>query len=306
MIEERQFKNLSVIVIFIALVILSFIVIMPLLIPVIMALVLSYIFYPLYKFTLRIVREKNISAFIIIILILFVLFIPLWFLLPVLLKQTLNAYTYMQKLDISEFIKQLFPQFSDSEVLKEIADSIDSFISNLSSSIISYLSNTILDIPNILLKTVVLLFVFFFALRDGEELIAYVKSWSPFPETVEKKLSKQFKDITNSIVYGHIIVGALQGALTGIGLFIFGIPHAVLFTLLAIITAILPILGAWLVWIPVVVYLFITGKTTSAVIFLLYCVIVVSWVDNILRPYIVSRKTKISSAVIIVGMMGGL
>ncbi len=143
-------------------------------------------------------------------------------------------------------------------------------------------------------------------MRDGVKMKEYLKSISPFSHELEQNISKQFKDITNSVIYGHIAVGVLQGLLTGIGLFIFQVPQALLLTFLAIILSIFPIIGAWLIWIPASVYLLVSGHTGAAIGLFLYGAILVSWIDNVLRPYIVSRKAKLNSGLVIIGMLGGL
>ncbi len=306
MIEENKFKNLSILAFSLFLIVLAVIILKPIIIPVILGLLLAYIFYPIYNFVLKIVREKNTSALIIIILILFAFFIPAWFLLPILVKQIFSTYFFLSKIDIGEFISENLPQFAQTDIAKEFVASTSNALSNLSNKVLGFVSKAFLDLPVLLLKGVVFFFVFFFGMRDGKALKEYILSLSPFPPKVENKLTKKFKDMTNSIIFGFIIVGILQGVLTGIGLFIFQVPRALLLTVVAIFTAIIPVLGAWVIWIPAVIYLFLAGKSVSAIILLIYCATIVSWVDNILRPYIVSRKTKVPTGIVVVGMIGGL
>lgn len=299
---DKKSKKIVVIISIVLLLLFSVLIIWPIALSVISGLILAYIFYPVYKFVLKIVREKNISALIIVLLAIFIIFIPLWFLFPVVSKQVFDAYIYTQNIDFSALFKIILPE----TMSKDTTTAITNFISNIVTSLFSKFSETLLNIPNLLLQAAVILFVFFFAMRDAEKLEEYVKSISPFSYEIERDISKQFKDITSSVIYGHIVLGAIQGILTGVGLYIFGIPNALLFTIIAILAAIIPILGAWLVWIPAAIYLLIQGNTTAGIGLILYGAILVSWIDNIILPYIVSRKTNISSAVVLAGMIGGL
>lgn len=285
-----------------ALVIFSIITIRPIILSIFAGLILAYIFYPTYKRILKVVREKNISATIIVLLLLFILFIPMWFLFPIIARQIFDAYVYSQNMDITG----TFQNFLASQVSKDALVVISNFFSHSTNLIFTKLSNILLDLPNILLQLVVVLFVFFFGMRDGEKLKEYIKGVSPFSKQLEENLSTNFKSITNSVIYGHIVVGIIQGILTGIGLLIAGVPNMLMLTVIAIFASVLPILGSWLVWIPAVIYLFVSGHTGSAIFLLLYCAIIVSWIDNILRPYIISRRTNLSSGVVFVGMIGGL
>jgi len=100
-------------------------------------------------------------------------------------------------------------------------------------------------------------------------------------------------------------LGVIQGLVIAIGLFIFGVPNALLLSLLAVVAGILPIVGPMLVWIPVVAYLFLQANTLAAVGILIFGIIG-SNIDNILRPFLVSKMAKIHSGVVLVGMIGGL
>lgn len=306
MIDENSFKKISFFILLAILTILSFIMLWSILTSVITGLLLAYVFYPAYKKTLSIFKEKNISAFIIILLVFVIIFLPLWFLMPFVFNQLFDIYLYMQKINLQDIVKMLSPYVSELNLSKDFTASLNSFIINFAGKLFSSSTAFIINIPSLLLKTVVVLFIFFFGMRDGEILIKYLIELSPFSKHAEKEFVEKFRGITDSVIYGFVVIGILQGILTGLGLFIFGIPHSILLTVIAIIAAMIPVLGAWLVWIPAVVYLFISGKTVFAVILLVYCAVIVSWIDNILRPHIVAKRVQISSAVIFVGMIGGL
>ncbi|MBU4086496.1 MAG: AI-2E family transporter, partial [Nanoarchaeota archaeon] len=258
--------------------------------------------YPVYKMILRVVREKNISAIILVLLLLFLIFLPIWFLFPLVVRQLLSSYSYLQQADILTPLRAIFPQASSAD-MSAIANT---FISNSLNAVFSQFSSFLLDLPIILLQLTVILFVFFFALRDAEKLKQYIKGLSPFSAELEKSLSSQFKEITNSVVYGHVIVGVIQGILTGAGLLIFGVPNALLLTVLAILASVMPVIGAWLIWLPAGVYLLTSGHTGAGIGLVLYGAVFISWIDNVIRPYIVSRRTNVSSGIVLIGMIGGL
>ncbi len=306
MIEERTFKKLSILVALSILLALSIYILLPILTSIVTGLLLAYIFYPLYRKIFFVVKEKNISSLIVIILAIFIIVLPFWFLLPLMVRQIFDLYLFLQKFDFTSFINNIFPSFSSMNLSRELSSSVNNFISNIINSILTGASGFLISLPNLALKAVVVFFVMFFAMRDAELFKSYVASLSPFSKSTHKNISKKFKDVTFSVIYGFIVVGILQGLLTGLGLLIFGVPGVLLLTVLAILFAIIPILGAWVVWVPVVIYLIMNNHIISGVGLGLYCFIIVSQIDNILRPYIIARKVKISSAIILVGMIGGL
>jgi len=304
MIDNKSFKNLSILVLIGILLVFSILLIRPIALSVLAGLILAYVFFPVYKFLLRIFRFKTLTAFIIVAVIIFTLLASLWYLFPLLAKQIIEMYLYIQKFDVYKVLESIFPAFKGYS--QNVASSFSGLLSGIASKLLSSMSSTLMNLPNILLQTAVVFFIFFFGLRDGEEFVEYIRSLSPFSESLEQDITKKFKDITNAVIYGHLAIGALQGVLTGIGLYIFGVPQPLLFTIIAMLLAIIPFMGAWLVWIPASAYLFISGNTASAIAFVIYGSVVISWIDNILRPYIVARKTNMSSAIIFIGMIGGM
>ena len=306
-IDEQTFKKILTGVMIVVLVILTFLILKPILLSSIFGLILAFISYPLYKKLLSTLKNKTLSSLIICIVLILVIFLPLFLLTPMLVKQIFEIYTQLQKTDFITPLKEIFPNLlSSPEISRDLIVSINSFVSSLTSSFLNNFTEILLNSPIIFLHFVLILFVFFFGLRDGEKFIKYVQSISPLSKESEQKIFKQFKDITQSVIFGQIVVGLVQGILTGIGLFIFGVPNALTLTLLATFVGILPIIGPWLVWVPADIYLFLSGKTGSGVGLLIYGLIVVSLADNLIKPMIVSKRTKINSAIILVSMVGGL
>ncbi len=160
--------------------------------------------------------------------------------------------------------------------------------------------------PHLLLQGAVILFAFFFTLRDWQDFKEYIKSLSPFTPAGEEKIFRKFDEITKSVIYGQILVGIAQGIMTGIGLFIFKAPSPLLLMVLAIFLGIIPMIGTWPVWIGVTIYMIVMGQTTQGLLFLAYCLIFVAWIDNILRAWIVSKSSKLNSGIVLIGMLGGL
>ena len=284
---------------------LSFFLLKPILLSIILGVILAFIFSPVYNWFFKITKAKNISAAIVSIIFLLLLIIPLWFLTPMLIDQSIKIYIESQKTDFTALITKLFPYFSSSDFSSEIGSITHTFVTRMTNSLMNYFSEILLNLPVIFLQLTIVLFTFFFAVRDKEELVAYVKSLLPFSPEVEKKLFKSSKDITNSVLYGQVFTGIVQGIIIGAGFFIFGVPNAILLTFFAAIAGILPIIGPPLVWIPVVIYLLIDGNTFSAVGVSIFGIIS-SFSDNLLRPFFVSRKTKLNPAVLLIGMIGGL
>ena len=307
MITKENTKTVITVVLITALFALAIVIIKPIAISILFGILFAYIFYPLYKWVKSKIKNETLSALIVCVGILIILGILLILLIGSLLSQVINFYSSLEKLDLIEIINQVFPNFlSSSELSRTIASSLNTFISDFLADALSNIGDIILDIPIILLQLFVVIFIFFYALRDGEKAIDYLKSLSPLQKETQEKFFKQFKDITYSVLIGEIAVGIIQGIISGIGYFVFGVPNTLLLTLLTIVVSILPLIGPWLIWVPVNIYLFTSGRTEAGIGLLIYGLLIISWLDTVIRSMIVSRRAEINSAIVIIGMLGGV
>lgn len=299
---RRIFTGLTLVI----LIILSFLVLKSIILYIILGFILAFIFSPVYNFLLKITKSPNFSATMISLLLILLIILPIWFFTPIIIDQVFGLYQSAQETNFVQILKDIFPSFFASEQFSnEVGSVIQSFITNLANSILNYLSKLILQFPMIMLNATVVLFTFFFALRDKDKIGAYLESLSPFPKETNKKLAHSSKSITYSILYGQVVLGFLQGVVISIGFFIFGVPSALFWSIIATLAGILPIVGPMIVWIPVLVYLVLAGDTFGAVGILVFGILS-SNIDNLLRPVLVSRMTKMHSAIALVGMIGGL
>jgi len=304
MLKGDKVRELLNYILVIGLFILAFMIIRPIIFSIIYGLLLAYILYPIYKFILRGTKSKNLSSLIICLGLLTLLAVLFSVILGTISKQLINIYLASKTIDLSNIINSIIP--ISSEISVSITNSIENSISNLLSNYASSIGSFILNLPSLLLQLAVVFLILFYALRDGDQAFKYLKSLSPLNKENQAKFFQHFKDITKSVLLGQIVVGLLQGIVAGIGYFIFGVPNALLLTALTMIIGIVPIIGPWLVWIPIDIYLFVAGRTGAGLGLLIYGLILINSIDTIIRPMIVSRRTQINPSIILIGMIGGL
>ncbi|MFH1787644.1 MAG: AI-2E family transporter [archaeon] len=302
--DDTYFRKIMTAIVLIVLVVLSFFLVKPILLAIIVGLILAFIFYPIYCKINKRIKLPNLSASIMSFLLILIILLPLWFLTPIVIDQSIKFFVASQQINFVESLREMFPSlFSSEQLIIVIENSIDSFISKSLNSIGGYIS--IDNIMRLFFNLIVVFFTFFFVLRDKEKLSSYIKSLSPFPKEIEEKLFDSSKTITSAVIYGQIVIGIVQGLILGAGLFIFNVPNASLLTALACLAGVFPVVGTSLVWIPVLIYLFIEGYPFSTFGILIFGIISSS-VDNFMRPIFVSKRTKMNSLVILLGMIGGL
>lgn len=305
-VNEIYFDKIMTAIIIIFLVIVSFLLLKPILLAIIFGLLLAFIFTPIYKWVYQKTKSKNLSASIIMVFLALIIIIPVWFLTPIIVEQSFKIIQATLQLDLITPLKEIFPNFFQSEQLTtQINSVLSSFTTGIANYITGFLSYVLLNFPTLSLQLLVVFFTFFFVLRDQEDVADYVKSLLPFPKDIEKKLFEYSTDITKSVLYGQVIIGMIQGLIAGIGFILFGVPNALFLALLAMIMGILPILGTPIIWIPAAIYMFIAGNNVAGwgvAVFGIFS----STIDNILRPIFVSKMTKVHSGIVLISMVGGI
>ena len=304
MLKEDNVRDILNYLLIIGIFIMAFIIIRPIFFAIIYGLLFAYILSPLYRFTFKRVKNENIAALIVCLGIFVILAIIFGVILGSIFNQIINIYFAAQKINFANILETLLPL--SSKISANLANSIQVSFSNLLTSYASSIGDIIFNLPNLLLQLVVVFLILFYALRDGNQAFKYLKSLSPMKKDVQTRFFQHFKDITNSVLIGQVVVGIIQGVVAGIGYFIFGVPNALLMTLITMIIGIIPIIGPWLVWIPIDIYLFSIDRTGAGLGLFIYGLVLINWVDTIIRPMIVSRKTQINPAIILIGMIGGL
>ena len=157
-----------------------------------------------------------------------------------------------------------------------------------------------------LLGLVVMLYLLFFLLRDGSALSKRIQDALPLRAEQERELFRKFTTVIRATIKGSILVAALQGALGGLIFWLLGLHAPVLWGVVMGLLALLPALGAALVWVPAAIYLLATGSIWEGVVLLAFGAFVIGLVDNILRPLLVGKDTKMPDYVVLISTLGGL
>jgi predicted PurR-regulated permease PerM len=150
------------------------------------------------------------------------------------------------------------------------------------------------------------LFLLFYFLKSGDDLMGWIRERTPLPDDVQDDLYGDLNEVTWAVLAGHVLIAIIEGVIAGLGLFAVGIPNAAFWTFIMVILSLVPLIGAPFVWVPASLYLFVTGEPVLAVALAVYSAIVVGIADDYLRPLVVDRYAEISPAVIILGVLGGI
>lgn len=150
------------------------------------------------------------------------------------------------------------------------------------------------------------LYLAFFLIRDGEGLARAVRRAIPLAPEHKQELLNKFTTVIRATVKGNLLVAAIQGALGGLAFWFLGVSGALLWAVLMAFLSLLPAVGAGLVWLPVALYLFITGAIWKGIALVAWGVFVIGLIDNVLRPVLVGKDTRMPDYVVMITTLGGM
>jgi len=159
---------------------------------------------------------------------------------------------------------------------------------------------------NFLLQALVFLYAMYFFLVDGPAILRKILYYIPLSSGEELQLLERFVSVTRATLKGSLLIGVIQGGLAGVAFWVAGVPGSAFWGTVMVILSIIPAVGAALVWVPAVVYLFIAGQTAPAVGLLVWCGVVVSLTDNLLRPRLIGKDARMSDLMILLSTLGGI
>ncbi len=288
--------------------ILTFAILYPFITIFILAAAFAVVVNPVYLWIKKHITRKNggLASLITIILFLIILCIPIFFMGITIFNQAQNAYfsivtngdtsLFIKKLDTS--INSLMPNGFSFNTYEKIT-SITSFLSN---NIGNFFTSTF----NTIAMTIITIFTMYYILKDGEKWREGLIKILPLSEKNIKEILSDLKNSINRIIKGSFFIAIIQGILSFVGLWVFGVPNPALWGVVAGFASLIPNLGTSLVSVPAMLFLFFTGMPLHALGLLLWSIAIVGTIDNILSPYIISKGTEIPSIFILFSILGGI
>lgn len=167
-------------------------------------------------------------------------------------------------------------------------------------------SNLVGATTDVFIGVLLLVFSLYYLLKDGERFVQWVKRMLPLKSEITEELTDEAYVTTWAVLKGHVLVAVVQGLVAGAGLFAVGISNVVFWTAVMMFLALLPIVGVAAVLGPAALYLFLDGRVFAATFLVVYGLTAVALVDDYLRAYVVDRGSSLHSAVILVGVFGGV
>jgi len=294
-------------------------VVWPFLKPLLLAALLAGLFHRFYRWVTRLLGGRRSLAAGVTLLVLLVLGLgPVSAFLGIVLQQALTmtnqAIPWLSEhlgeastFNVHDWLVQRFPALaryvpSQEQLLQQVATAVKA----TGAYLVSFVSRMTATTAAFLLNLFVMLYAMFFFFRDGHKILERIFYYLPLSDEDESRMLTQFASITRATVKGTLVIGVIQGGLGGIAFWVAGIEGAALWGTIMTILSIVPGIGAPLVWVPFVIFLYVNGQYLTATLLLVWCGAVVTTIDNFLRPVLVGRDSEMPDLLILIGTLGGL
>ena len=215
-------------------------------------------------------------------------------------NQIIELGNWDEMLEQFPFLSYIFPE--EGELLAKLSEFTAATGRFLADSVVEVTRGT----AAFSLQVFVLLYAMFFFMKDGPQILDRIFYYIPLPEAFEDQLVDRIVSVASVVLKGSLVIGIIQGGLAGAAFLLVGIPGWAFWTTVMIVLSLIPAVGSALVWIPAAVFLFSTGPTGTALVFTLWCAIVVGTVDNFLRPRLVGQGAKMPDILVLISTLGGI
>lgn len=304
-------------ILLVSLLVLSYMVLREFLLSLIWAFIIAYVTWPVYRWLRRQMKgKKTLSALVMTLLISMIIFLSVFWLVALLQKelalayQTLSVNFSLDNLQLPDAIKHI-PGLGDylqdgitrlstdrAGVAKQLANTAQHWLGGVT----QFLGG----IGNNLVKLAIILVTVFFCFRDGEEAVRQLhQGLIRFLGKHQHVYLQAAGHTTNAVVFGMVLAALVQGILAGLGFSVAGVQAPVLFGALTALFALIP-MGAPLIWLPIAIGLIFMNKVLAGIGLIAWGVLVVSTIDNVIRPLVISGASRVPFLVVMFGVFGGL
>jgi len=285
--------------------------------PIFWAVALGIVFFPMHrKLEARLKGRKSLAAAISVIITLLIVVLPLGALITAVAGEAAGLYERIRTNEINvsgavDWVEQQVPLVV--ETANRLGIDLQRVQSQLASSAVTvsqFVATRAVaigqDTIRITIYFFLMLYLLYFFMRDGKKILEGVVRALPFGDERERHLIERFGEVSRATIKGTLVVGIVQGLIGGIMFAVFGIGAPVLWGVVMALLSIIPAVGPALVWLPAAIILIANGSIWSGIIMILIGSLVIGLVDNLLRPLLVGRDTRMPDYLILLSTLGGL
>jgi predicted PurR-regulated permease PerM len=274
------------------------------------AAVLALVSYPVYERLIRWGRSPFLSAMLTTQLVLLTVVVPLTFLSLMLVRELSDAIPQIHRgvltlLDPDTPIRRWLQQYFDVNAILD-PEFVRGRLSGFTAAVAAQVVEIAGDVFGAIVQGCFVLFTLYFLLKDADRIIAASRAFVPLESDQTDRILRQTREIIQASLHGVMAIAAIQGALGGVAFWVLGLSSPLLWGVVMFFSSMIPMAGAFIVWVPAAAYLLITGHWVKALVLCIWGGVVIGMIDNVLRPRLVGQRTKLHELIVLFSVLGGL
>lgn len=298
---------------------LLYLVMAPFFIPIFWAIVLVILFYPYYRWLLRkVTKNTSLASLLACLTIALFLIIPMAIIGAALANELLNVYQWAEgyisdisarahrsPLFIFPYLERYLGRYIDISGI-DLHSIFAGSIKDIASFAGQGLTGFIKSFAGFVFNLFLAFFTMYFLFKECDNLLGLVKDLLPISEADKERVLDKNRDVISSTIYGGVLVGVIQGVLGGAAFWFLGLSAPILWAFTMFLFSFLPSIGTATVWIPAAIYFFIIGAYVKGIVLVIWGALVISLIDNLMRPIIVSGRTNLHPLLLFFSILGAV
>ena len=278
------------------------------------ATVLVIVFYPAHQRLVRKTGRPGLSAMLSCVLVILTILIPVVLVTFAVVREFSPAAESLQT-NLSALLDPKSPltgrplrwlsRYADIQQL-HLQGQVVEWLKGRSGAIAGQTLGFLGGALGVLVQMFFVVFTMYYLFRDGDRIFGVIRDALPVEKKQAEHILARTQEVVGASVYGLFSIAIIQGALGGLAFWILGLPSAIVWGVAMIFLSLIPMLGAFVVWVPAAIYLFATGHYLKAILLVLWGTLVIGMIDNFLRPKLVGGRAKLHELLIFFAVLGGL
>ncbi|OGB29953.1 MAG: AI-2E family transporter [Burkholderiales bacterium RIFCSPLOWO2_12_FULL_61_40] len=281
--------------------------------------IIALLFTPLYRRLLvRLKQRRTLAALLTLLFVLVIVVLPLALITATLAREAALVYEQLQsgELNPTLYFRGVFDTLPDwigalldrlglanfSALQRRLSAALAQGTQFIATQALSIGQNTFEFVASVFIT----LYLAFFLIRDGDKVLGTMREAIPLANAHKQELLSKFTTVIRATVKGNLLVAVIQGALGGLAFWFLGVGGALLWAVLMAFLSLVPAVGAGLVWLPFALYFLMTGALWQGIALIAYGMLVIGLVDNLLRPILVGKDTRMPDYVVMITTLGGM
>ncbi len=270
--------------------------------------ILAVLFYPIKLKVAKYIKNNTVTSLITLVLGLLIILIPLYIIGQLVFNEIVNVYNQAKaggySFNQASFISHLPPLLQNfaHSASANLSQKLSDFAGNAFASISAVLSN----IAGFIVSFILLVFTLYYFLKDGNKLRDFIEKIFPLSQKHETLLAEKLEMAVNGVVQGSFTVALLQGTVSTIGFFLFGVPNPILWGVFTVLASLVPTVGTLLSLVPAIAYLFLSGQTGAGIGMTIWAFASIQSIDNFISPRVIGHKTNLHPLITLLSILGGI